>query len=77
VFSKISFPQFSFEEMAESSLEKHGRVPVFFGRTKKNPEKNWCSKFFFGKELVFKVFLRVIQSFTCVGFIPSRGTFPG
>ena len=49
MFSKISFPQFSFEEMAESSLEKHGRVPVFFGRTKKNPKK--------AKKMVFKVLL--------------------
>jgi hypothetical protein len=81
VFSKISFPQLSFEEMAESSrvpvfFEKHSRVP-FFWKNKEKSKKNWCSKFFFGKELVFKVFLRVIQFFTCVGFIPSRGTFPG
>jgi hypothetical protein len=49
----------------------------FFWKNKEKSKINWCLKFFLGKELVFKVFLRVIQSFTCVGFIPSRGTFPG
>jgi hypothetical protein len=51
------FSSVSFEEMAESSLEKHGRVPVFLEEQRKiqrktgvqssSLEKNWCSRCFY------------------------------
>ena len=90
IFSQFSFEETAesrLENMSESFFWKTWQSSSFFwkkGRIQRKKElvfnfleKYQSSKIFFWKELLFKVFLRVIQSITCVGFIPSRGTSPG